>query len=117
MAYSQSLANRIREHFQELENVEEKEMMGGVCFMLNEKMCVGIIGDEMMCRIDPARYEEALGLTGCRGMDFTGRPMKGWVMVDDSGMRNGAEMSAWIQMAIDYNQHAKKLVKKRKSKK
>lgn len=72
MAYSEILANRIREQLQEMEGVEEKEMMGGLCFMLNDKMCVGIIKDEMMCRIDPAAYEEALDKNGCREMDFTG---------------------------------------------
>jgi len=56
MAYNQTLANRIREQLQDLDGIEEKEMMGGLCFMLNDKMCVGIIKDEMMCRIDPAFY-------------------------------------------------------------
>ena len=57
MAYNQTLANHIRELLQELEGIEEKEMMGGLTFMLNDKMCVGVIKDEMMCRIDPALYE------------------------------------------------------------
>lgn len=113
MAYNQILANRIREQLQEIENVEEKEMMGGLSFMVNQKMCVGVIKDEMMCRIDPARSEEVLDKTGCREMDFTGKPMKGWVMIDDSGMKNQAELKFWIDLALDYNQHAK-ASKKRK---
>ena len=117
MAYSETLANRIREQLQDKEGVAEKEMMGGLTFMINDKMCVGIIKDEMMCRIDPERYEEALEKTGCHEMDFTGRPMKGWVMVDESGMKNQDEMNAWIKMALEFNVLAKKSVRKSKAQK
>ena len=113
MAYSQILANRIREQLQEMEGVKEKEMMGGLCFMLNDKMCVGIIKDEMMCRIDPQTYEDALEKNGCREMDFTGRPMKGWVMVDESGMKTPDEMNYWISLSVAYNKHAKSSKKKK----
>ena len=113
MAYSEILANRIREQLQEMEGVEEKEMMGGLCFMLNGKMCVGIIKDEMMCRIDPQTYEDALEKNGCREMDFTGRPMKGWVMVDESGMKTPDEMNYWISLSVAYNKHAKSSKKKK----
>lgn len=113
MAYSEILANRIREQLQEMEGVVEKEMMGGLCFMLNDKMCVGIIKDEMMCRIDPQTYEDALEKTGCREMDFTGRPMKGWVMVDESGMKTPDEMNYWISLSVAYNKHAKSSKKKK----
>jgi len=68
MAYNHILANRIREQLQHLEAIEEKKMMGGLCFMLNDKMCVGVFKDELMCRVDPAFYEEALEKTGCREM-------------------------------------------------
>jgi len=113
MAYNQILANRIREQLQDLESIEEKEMMGGLCFMLNDKMCVGIIKDEMMCRLDPVLYEEALEKTGCHEMNFTGRPMKGWVLIDDSGMKTVADLNYWIGLAIDYNKHAKSSKKKK----
>ena len=65
----------------------EKEMMGGLTFMVNDKMCIGIIKDEMMCRIAPEMQDTALGKKGCRIKDFTGRPMKGYIMVEDSGMK------------------------------
>lgn len=112
MAYDQTLANRIREQLADLEGIEEKEMMGGLSFLLNDKMCVGIIKDEMMCRIDPANYDEALEKTGCHEMRFTGKPMKGWVMIEDSGMKNAGEMRYWIDQAVEYNQFAKKSKKK-----
>ena len=113
MAYDQTLANRIREQLMELVGLEEKEMMGGLSFMINDKMCVGVIKDEMMCRIDPTLYEEALEKPGCHEMLFTGKPMKGWIMIDDSGMKNTAELNYWIRLAVDYNIHAKSSKKKK----
>lgn len=113
MAYDQQLANRIREQLLEMENVEEKEMMGGLTFLLNGKMCVGIIKDEMMCRIDPALYDESLEKTGCHEMLFTGKPMKGWVMIEEEGMKNIHDLKYWIELALAYNQHAKSSKKKK----
>ena len=60
MAYDEQIANRIRERFADLENIEEKAMMGGVTFMYNGKMCVGVIKDELMCRIDPGMHDEVI---------------------------------------------------------
>jgi TfoX/Sxy family transcriptional regulator of competence genes len=113
MAYNQTLANRIREQLQYLDVIEEKEMMGGLCFMLNDKMCVGVFKDELMCRVDPVFYEEALEKTGCHEMNFTGKPMKGWVLIEDSGMKTVADLNYWIGLAIDYNKHAKSSRKKK----
>lgn len=107
MAYNESLAYRIRETIAYVEAVEEKQMMGGLTFMVNNKMCIGIIGDEMMCRIDPALQDEALEKTGCRIMDFTGRPMKGYVMVDETGMKLVKDFTYWINLCLDFNSRAK----------
>ena len=98
-----------------LEHVEEKEMMGGLTFMYNGKMCVGIIQDELMCRIDPALHDEAIEKHGCRTMDFTNRPMKGYVMIDETGMKSKKDFDAWIDLALKYNKEAKASKKKRKS--
>jgi TfoX/Sxy family transcriptional regulator of competence genes len=98
--------------------VEIKEMMGGLTFMVNDKMCIGIIKDEMMCRIDPELHETALEKTGCRVMDFTGRPMKGYVMVDDTGMKTKSQFEYWIKLCLDFNKKAKSSKKtKKKTKK
>ena len=75
MAYSTKLANRIREAIADIPHVKEKFMFGGVCFMLNGKMCIGVVQDEMMCRINPEVYEEALHKDGCREMVFNDKPM------------------------------------------
>ena len=91
MPYSELLVNRIRERLSGLPNIEEKEMMGGVTFMYNDKMCVGIIKDELMCRIDPTFHESAVEKIGCRTMDFTNRPMKDYVLIIENGMRTKKE--------------------------
>jgi TfoX/Sxy family transcriptional regulator of competence genes len=113
MAYNKKLTDRIRERLVNLPIIEEKEMMGGLTFMINDKMCVGIIKDEMMCRIDPEFHETAIEITGCRTMDFTRRPMKGYVMIDDTGMRTKEEFEYWINLALEFNNNAK-LSKKKK---
>jgi len=106
MAYNEKLANRIREQLADLHNIEEKEMMGGLTFMVNEKMCIGIIKDEMMCRIAPEIQDTVLEKTGCRIMDFTGRPMKGYIMVDDTGMKSQKEFEDWINLCLEFNSKA-----------
>ena len=75
--------------------------------MVRGKMCIGVLKDEMMCRIDPALQEEALSKRGCRIMDFTGRAMKGYVMVDESGMKAKKDFDYWIDLCLDFNKHAK----------
>jgi TfoX/Sxy family transcriptional regulator of competence genes len=107
MEYNKELADRIRERLMELPMVEEKGMMGGLVFMVNNKMCVGIIKDELMCRIDPEFHEAAVELTGCRTMDFTNRPMRGYVLVDETGMRSLKDLDFWINRALEFNPKAK----------
>ena len=105
--YSETLANRVRQRLAELPNLAEKEMMGGLTFMYNDKMCVGIIKDELMCRIDPTLHETAIGKVGCRTMDFTKRPMIGYVLVNESGMKTQRDFEYWIHLALDFNKKAK----------
>src|SRR5882672_12374630 len=114
MAYNQKLALRIRECLAEIPNVEEKEMMGGLTFMVNDKMCVGIIKDEMMCRIDPELHDMAITKKGCRTMDFTKRQMKGYVMIDDAGMKTQKQFDYWISLCLDFNSKAKPSKKRKK---
>ncbi len=114
MAYNEKLANRIREQLADLPNIKEKEMMGGLTFMVNDKMCIGIIKDEMMCRIAPEMQDTVLEKTGCRIMDFTGRPMKGYIMVDDTGMKTKKEFDYWINLCLEFNSKAKSSKKKKK---
>ncbi len=117
MAYDEKLAARIRARFKGLKKVEEKQAFGGLTFMFNDKMCVGIIKDEMMCRIDPALHDDCIKKKGCRTMDFTNRPMKGFIMVNESGMRTEKEFEYWVSLALDYNQTARSSKTKRPVKK
>ncbi len=111
--YNEKIAKRVRERLSGLGNVEEKQMMGGLTFMYNNKMCLGIIKDELMCRIDPALHEEAVEKQGCRTMDFTNRPMIGYVMVDESGMKSKKDFEYWVNLTLDYNKKAKSSKKKK----
>jgi TfoX/Sxy family transcriptional regulator of competence genes len=113
MAYDENLAVRIREQLAERQDVLEKEMMGGLVFMIDGKMCIGIIKDEMMCRIAPELYPEILEKHGCREMDFTGRPMKGYVLIDDTGMKSKKDFEYWIDLCLDFNTRAKASKKKK----
>ena len=103
MAYNEKIANRIRERLADRPNIEEKEMFGGIAFMLNGKMCVGVVKDDLLCRVDPAKNDEVLEKPGCRPMDFTGRPMKGWIFIDEHGMKNKKDFEYWIGLALEFN--------------
>jgi hypothetical protein len=113
MAYSIKLADRIRKKVEKLPNIEEKEMMGGLTFMYNDKMCMGVIGGEMMCRIDPTQQELALTKAGNRVMDFTRRPMKGYLMVNGEGIKSETDFGYWIDLCLEFNKKAKSSKKKK----
>jgi TfoX/Sxy family transcriptional regulator of competence genes len=117
MAYSETLADRIREQLADLSDVEEKKMMGGLVFMVNGKMCVGIIGDELMCRIDRELHGDCVEKQGCRTMDFTNRPMLGYILIDETGMRSSADFNYWIGLSLDFNGRAKASPKRKKASK
>ena len=112
MAFNGTLSDRIREALSELPEVSEKYMFGGVCYMVNDKMCIGVAGDEMMCRIGEDAYEAALMKPGCREMVFTGKPMKGYVFVSDEGMRTKKDFNYWIDLCLAFNPKAKASKKK-----
>lgn len=113
MAFNEKLNDRIRETMADFPNVEEKHMFGGTCYMLNNKMCMGVVGDEIMCRIGPDIYEEALEKTGCREMVFTGKPMKGYVFVGEEGLKTKQQFDYWVGLCIAFNKHAKASKKKK----
>lgn len=107
MAYDEALAQRVREALALQPAVEEKKMMGGLTFMVDGKMCVGIVQDELMARIDPAVYDATLAKKGCREMDFTGMAMRGFVFVGPEGTHRNADLAYWLDLALDFNKRAK----------
>ena len=114
MAYDEKLADRVRERIAEThENIEEKKLFGGLCFMVNDKMCVGVEKERLMLRIDPGKYEEVMEKEGCQPMDFTGKPMKGFVFVDKEVLRTKKQLDYWIGLALEYNKVAKASKKKK----
>ena len=115
MAYNEKLADRVREIIAAThDKVEEKKMFGGLCFMVNDKMCLGVEQERIMVRIDPAVYEEALEKDGCTPMDFTGKVMKGYVFVDAAVLNTNKRLDYWVQLALDFNKRAKASKKKKK---
>jgi hypothetical protein len=107
MAYDEELADRVRRVFHD-RNIAfaEKRMMGGLCFMVDGKMCVGVEKERLMVRLDPAMYEDALGRKGCVPMDFTGRPMRGFVFVNVEGFATTRDLASWLDLALEFNPRA-----------
>ncbi|NNF36455.1 MAG: TfoX/Sxy family protein [Saprospiraceae bacterium] len=115
MAYSELLADRIRHYLGEKKiDYVGKKMMGGLCFMVDDKMCMGVVQDNLMGRIGKEAYEDALTREGCRKMDFTGREMKGYVFVDPIGIDMDQDLAYWLDLCLAFNPLAKSSKKKKK---
>jgi TfoX/Sxy family transcriptional regulator of competence genes len=102
MPYSKSLAARIRQALAGRNGIVEKKMFGGIAFMHHGNMLVGIWNDSMIVRLGPDEGERALSETHVRQFDVTGRPMKGWVMVEPDGIDSDAQLRGWIERAVDF---------------
>ena len=120
MAYDEFLADRIKNVFDDKRvSFESKKMMGGLCFMVDNKMCCGIHIDKktntrlLMARIGEKAYENELSKPECLPMDFTGRPMKGYIFVTPKGFDMEKDLAYWIQLCINFNPLAKTSKKKK----
>ncbi len=102
MAYSESLALRIRQIVVRRQGITEKKMFGAVCFLLNGKMCVGVWKNSLIARLGTEQEAEALLDPHVKKMDLTGKPMKGWVLVEPDGVENDEQLSGWIEQAIKF---------------
>ncbi len=96
MAYDEGLAERLQDYFEERTDVEIKKMFGGLCFMVSNHMCCGIVGDTLMARVGPDSYEECLAKRHAVEMDFTGKAMKGMVYVNPEGLEDDSELESWV---------------------
>ncbi len=115
MAYDEYLAERMKSILKDKRvNFIEKKMMGGLTFMVDDKMCVGIVKNNLMARIDPEIYEQSLLKKACKPMDFTNKPMKGFVFIEPEGIDMEENLAYWIQLALNYNPKAKSSKKKKK---
>jgi TfoX/Sxy family transcriptional regulator of competence genes len=114
MAYNEKLAERVRNLISPgHKKVEEKRMFGGLCFMVNDKMCVGVEKSRLMLRVAPEKYDDLLKEEGATAMDFTGRPMKGFLYVDMDALNTAGKLKYWIDLALEYNEIAKPSKKKK----
>ena len=102
MAYDQHLAARIRMILVSRRGLSEKNMFGGRAFMLKGHMCCGVIGKKLMVRVGPDQYEKALAKAHARKMDFTGKPLRGFLYVSPAGISTARELRRWIVLAEAY---------------
>lgn len=102
MAFNEALAGRIRQRLARKQGLEEKKMFGGVGFLLHGNMLVGVWKDSLIVRLGPDGGEEALLEPHVKEFDITGRPMKGWVLVEPGGVEDDEQLSAWIQRAVKF---------------
>ena len=114
MAFNEKLACRVRELIALKEsNIEEKKMFGGLCFMVNDKMCVGVESERLMIRLNPEVYDEVMEKEGCEPMNFTGKIMKGYVFVNIEALATKKQLQYWIDLALEFNKIAKPSKKKK----
>jgi hypothetical protein len=98
MAYDEGVAERLRELFADRTDIVEKKMFGGIAFMLSGSMCCGVVDDTLMARVGPDQYGDALNLPHVREMDFTGRPMKGFIYVSPKGFESDESLRQWVSL-------------------
>lgn len=100
MAFDEGLAQRVRERFVDLEGIAEKQMFGGLSFLLHGNMACGIIEDDLIVRVGKNNYQEALTLEGAGPFDMTGRPMSGWVTVAQEVLAEEDRLDEWVQRGV-----------------
>jgi TfoX/Sxy family transcriptional regulator of competence genes len=102
MVFDQGLTQRIRETIGERPDLVEKKMFGGIGFMLRGNMACGVNKDDLIVRVGPQGYEASLAQPHTRPFDFTGRPMKGWIMVGRDGYEADEDLEKWVQKGVDF---------------
>ncbi len=102
MAFDTDLAGRVRQQLGPQQGLSEKKMFGGLGFLLNGNMCCGVHGQELIVRLAPEQTEQALSRPHTRIFDLSGRPMKGWVLVQLEGLASETALAEWIQTGVAY---------------
>lgn len=110
MAFNEYQADRIRQRLSQINLTEEKKMMGGLIFMVNHKMCVGLDidkttgKDRLMVRVGKARHDQLVFKKGSREMNFTGKVMRGFLFIEADGFDTESDLDFWIEKAVSFNQ-------------
>jgi hypothetical protein len=102
MAYDDGLAAAVRARIGTRPGISEREMFGGLAFLLHGNMAVGVSGDELMVRVGKDGHDEAIALPGARLFDMTGRPMRGWLLVGAEGIATDDDLGAWVERGVAY---------------
>ncbi len=102
MAYDEGLAHRIREQISERTDVVEKNMFGGLCFMVAGHMAFGIVKNQLMARVGPNQYEACLSKPHAKEMDFTGKAMKGMIYVSPDGLSDDSDLKNWLDTCLSF---------------
>jgi TfoX/Sxy family transcriptional regulator of competence genes len=102
MGYNEAVAQRVRNALMQYPNITEKKMFGGLAFLLGGNMCCGITGDDLMVRVGPPGYKEALSRPHARKMDLTGKPLTGFVYVGPAGFASDSDLKAWVAKAAEF---------------
>ncbi|USD20503.1 TfoX/Sxy family protein [Microbulbifer variabilis] len=100
MAYNETLAEKVRNLLQGSQGLSEKQMFGGLAFMLNGNMACGVVGEELMVRVGPDNYQDALAERYTRPMDYTGRPLKGMVYVEEDAVEQ--DLDEWVNRGVEF---------------
>jgi len=111
MAFDERLADRVRKALARRKGLTERQMFGGLCLMLNRNMACGVLGDALIVRVPPEETAAVLKRKHARPFDFTGTPMRGFVVVAPAGLQTDAQLKAWVTPAADF---AAKLPPKKK---
>ena len=102
MAYDEQLAERVRGILTSFPGVAERKMFGGLAYLLRGNMCCGVVGEELMVRVGRESYEAALHEPHVREMDFTGRPLRGFIYVAADGLASEGDLRAWVERGARY---------------
>jgi TfoX/Sxy family transcriptional regulator of competence genes len=102
MAYDEALAERIRAVLAGRDNVTEQKMFGGIAFMISDRMAVGVVHDDLMVRVGPDAHDDAVARPHVRPMDFTGRPMRGFVYVAPTGVADDRDLAQWVEAGAGF---------------
>jgi TfoX/Sxy family transcriptional regulator of competence genes len=102
MAFDETLAQRIRDALARKKNIEERKMFGGIGFLLHGNMLVGVWKNSLIVRVGPDGYDDALLEAHVKEFDITGKPMKGWVLIEPEGIDDDESLKAWIQQAVKF---------------
>ncbi|PIQ78608.1 RNA methyltransferase [Candidatus Peregrinibacteria bacterium CG11_big_fil_rev_8_21_14_0_20_46_8] len=113
MAYDKKIAEQIREVLPPTTHIEERKMFGGIAFLLDGKMSVGVLNDVLVARVAPEDAEKLLSTKGVRPMDFTGRPMKGFLYVEQEAISTKAALKKWVDRSLSYTKSLPQKKKKR----